>query len=182
MRDKPFSLDPGAAMLLGLLIFTLRPQEMTALLTAAAVHEIGHWTCLKWMHVPVYGFTVAISGPVLHCGEASNCFGQMAAALSGPVAGIALWAALRAVWPMCAGLSLFLSLVNLLPIYPLDGGRAIRAVVRREGFLFCFGLASACAAVLVGLYAFSRGSGPGLLLFGVWLMLLACQGDKNDVK
>ena len=39
---KPFRLDPGAALLLGLLLFALRPEELAAVVTAALIHELGH--------------------------------------------------------------------------------------------------------------------------------------------
>lgn len=182
MRDNPFSLDPGAALLLGLLIFTLRPRELTALIAAAAVHEFGHWICLRWMRVPVCGFSVSLSGPVLCCGEAANRTGQIIAALSGPFAGILFWLACSAFWPLCAELSLVLSLVNLLPILPLDGGMALRTILKNQRFLSGLGFVTASVMVLAGIYAFGNGEGTGLLLFGIWLALLACQGDENDVK
>lgn len=182
MREKSFPFDPGAALLLGLLIFTLRWSELTALIAAASIHEFGHWVCLKLMRVPVYGFFVTLSGPVLHCGDASSLTGKIMAALSGPIAGILLWAAIIRFWPLCAELSLFLSLMNLLPILPLDGGRVLAAVFPNRTLLILSGLVSATAVILSGLYLLKAGKGMGFFLFGMWLLMLACQGNKNDVK
>lgn len=182
MRKQSYGIDPGAALLLGFLIFSLRWQELMALVTAMSIHEFGHSICLKLLRVPIRGFSVSLSGPVLHCGAASSRFGQVASALSGPSAGILLWLALRAIWPLCAEFSLFLSLMNLLPILPLDGGRALFAVLQDRTLLLAFGSIAAVAVILAGLYAFKNGYGLGLLLFGLWLMLLACQGSENDVK
>lgn len=182
MREKAFSFDPGAALLLGLLFFTLRWRELIALLTAAAVHEAGHLASLKLLHVPIYGFSFSVSGPVLRCGDAQSRVGEAVAALSGPLAGVVLWITLKTVWPMCAELSLFLSLLNLLPILPLDGGRAISALIQNKPMIRALRFAVQTAVILLGLYSVREGHGLGLVVFGVWLILLSCQGKKNDIK
>lgn len=169
-------------MLLGLLIFTLRWSELAALLVAAAFHELGHWFCLKWMHVPIYGISVSLSGPVLCCGEPSSRSEQVIAALSGPLAGLLLWITFSVPWPLCAELSLYLSLFNLLPVLPLDGGRAIFAATQSLRLVRITGALTVVVTVVFGLYVLYKGYGLGVVLFGVWLMMLACQGSGNDVK
>ena len=182
MRDKVFSLDPGAAMLLGLLIFTLQWKELLALLSAAAVHELGHLAALKSFRIPIYRFSLSAAGPVLRCGETDSRYKRAVSAISGPFAGLALWLMMKNVWPLCAELSLFLSLTNLLPILPLDGGRVLFAIVPNKKVLTVLGHFARFSVMLLGLAAVRSGYGLGLIAFGVWLVLLSCQGDENDIK
>lgn len=182
MRRKPFSFSPGAGMLLGFLIFSLSWQELTALLAAAAVHELGHLLAMKLMYVPVYGLSLTLSGPVIRCGAAQTSMAEGITALCGPLAGMALFLLVRPIWPLCAEMSLALSAMNLLPVLPLDGGRALRAWTHSDRLLRSLGILISFAVIVSGLFAVAQGWGLGMTAFGVWLLLLACQGHENDVK
>ena len=182
---KPFRLDPGAALLLGLLLFALRPEELAAVVTAALIHELGHVLALCVLGVPIFGVTITLGGPVLRCGGTDRRFSELLAAVSGPAAGLLLWSAARGVWPLCAEVSLLLSLVNLLPVRPLDGGRALAAMMcgrSAERLLAILEWAIPVGITLAGLLAVSRGYGAGPVFFGCWLLLLACQEPGIDVK
>ncbi|MFR6426062.1 MAG: hypothetical protein ACLUNO_11380 [Oscillospiraceae bacterium] len=83
---------------------------------------------------------------------------------------------------------------NLLPVLPLDGGRARwkrrsrrwRGSARRSGLLDVLGLVLPVALMGLGVVLFARGMGLALGVFGAWLALLqpgmTCQGGKHDVK
>ena len=88
-------------------------------------------------------------------------------------------------WPACAGVSLLLSVINLLPVLPLDGGRAMHALLTgRIRFIFSvLGFLIPFAFMLAGLVLVYLGkNGSGLLMFGVWLLILSCQEQQIDVK
>ena len=87
-----------------------------------------------------------------------------------------------------AGLALI-----LLPVLPLDGGRALQAAVAAlageraaERLLNVLGLVLPVALMGLGVVLFARGMGLALGAFGAWLALLqpgmTCQGGKHDVK
>ena len=87
-----------------------------------------------------------------------------------------------------AGLALI-----LLPVLPLDGGRALEAAVAAlageraaERLLDVLGLVLPIALMGLGVVLFARGMGLALGVFGAWLALLqpgmTCQGGKHDVK
>ena len=95
--------------------------------------------------------------------------------------------------PEGADLSLLYSCVNLLPVLPLDGGRALQAAVAAlageraaELLLDVLGLVLPVALMGLGVVLFARGMGLALGAFGAWLALLqpgmTCQGGKHDVK
>ena len=175
------TFQPGAALLLGVLIFTLCPTELAALALAVLAHELGHLLALQLLGVRVSGVTFAMTGPVIRCEAPSTASGQILSALSGPVAGMLLYLFTYARWPLLGEISLFLSLLNLLPVPPLDGGRALRVIVGEKACQILSALL--CGTLLLcGLLAAASGYGVTLAIFGAWLTVLACQADGIVVK
>ena len=83
--------------------------------------------------------------------------------------------------------------MNLLPVLPLDGERALYAALAAlageraaERTLDVLGLVLPVALMVLGLALFARGFGLALGVFGAWLALLqpgmTCQGAQHDVK
>ena len=178
---KGIVFQPGAALLLGVLVFTLQPAELAALCIAATVHELGHLLALQILDVRISGVTFAMTGPVLRCDAPPAASGQILAALSGPAAGILLYLLIRDRWQLLGEISLFLSLLNLLPVPPLDGGRALRVIVGENACRMLSTLI--CGALLLcGLLAAAAGYGVTLAVFGAWLTVLACQADGIVVE
>lgn len=181
---KRVEFQPGAALLTGILLFTLSREELAALLLAAGIHELGHVLALFLSSVQIEGIAFTVTGPILRVASVSQWYEEALAALSGPIFGLLLWAGIEPRWPLLGEVSLFLSLLNLLPIPPLDGGRALRAILTRA-----FGTADAAKVcrvltvlfstllLLLGLFAALSGYGVTLSFFAAWLIVLACQAD-----
>ena len=177
--------DAGAMLLLGVICFTLKWNEIAALLTAAAVHELGHLISLVISGYPPNELIFTISGPVLNYPEPNSCGITMIAALAGPAAGLLLAVILRRSWPLCAEMSFLLSVSNLLPVLPLDGGRMLLAMgtPKIHRLLSVLGVSVPLLILLLGLALTIQGqNGFGILMFGAWLMLLSCQESQFDVK
>lgn len=123
-----------------------------AVITAAAffasvlAHELSHSLVARYKGIPVEGITLFIFGGVSRLGrEPRGPAAEFQVAVVGPVCSLTLAAGLGAAWyalgrgdsPLELGLLLLawgnlgLGLFNLLPGYPLDGGRVLRAGVWR---------------------------------------------------
>ena len=111
----------GCASLL--LIFPFR--LIVSWFLAAAVHELCHYTVLRLCNVKVTQIRIGMLGAVITTEEIPSYYYEMLAALGGPAGGLLLLIFARQM-PYVAICALFQSLFNLLPIYPLDGGRAVR--------------------------------------------------------
>ncbi|MBR1659179.1 MAG: site-2 protease family protein, partial [Oscillospiraceae bacterium] len=150
---------------------------VAALAPAAAVHELGHALALALFHVPVTRLSLGMFGlrmdyrTALTDGESAIC------AAAGPAAGalwaLAAWEIGGAFFRLSAILSLGLTLFNLLPVFPLDGGRILEALAGRKwaGRISWVVAATAalCGAALLGRFGLMAPPAMGLwLLFCQW--------------
>ena len=187
MKRRRFSLEvrPGAVVLLAGLYFLLPLRWCARLALTVTAHELGHVAALILCGAQVSGLRMEGCGLVLR---------TVTAALAGPAAGAGLFCILRGLgYIACAELSLLFSCVNLLPVLPLDGGRALYAALAAlageraaERTLDVLGLVLPVALMVLGLALFARGCGLAPGVFGAWLALLqpgmTCQGAQHDVK
>lgn len=193
-RRISVTISGGAVLLTGVLYFLLKPAELAALLGAAAVHELGHLAALALLGAEVQTISMEACGLNIHCSALDGLFAQCFAALAGPASGVGLFLILRgAGYPFAAELSLMLSLINLLPVLPLDGGRALQAVLEcvfgdytAYRVLEVLGFLLPVACMALGLAALRAGYGATLVAFGGWILLLqpgiSCKSHGNDVK
>lgn len=159
--DHKVSIEAGAYLLLALLIFLMPLRWLLAALTAAAVHELCHILAIHFCGGQVLDIQIGPGGAVIRT-EPMNCAKELLCALAGPVGGFSLL--LFARWlprtAICAG---FQSVYNLLPLYPLDGGRALHCFasmafspVTAERLCAVVQTGCLCAVVALGLYGTFR--------------------------
>ena len=196
MKRRRFSLEvrPGAVVLLSGLYFLLPLRWCARLALTVTVHELGHVAALILCGAQVCGLRMEGCGLVLRCTPTEGALRTVTAALAGPAACAGLFCILRGLgYIACAELSLLFSCVNLLPVLPLDGGRALYAALSAlageraaERTLDVLGLVLPVALMVLGLALFARGFGLAPGVFGAWLALLqpgmTCQGAQHDVK
>jgi len=99
-----------------------------AFLLSVFVHELGHLGALWVMKEQILHIRLKLSGAEIGIGVLQNKR-ELLCAVAGPAAGAIFGAGLLRIWPLCGLLSLCLSAVNLLPLYPLDGGRILRCLL-----------------------------------------------------
>lgn len=100
-------------------------------LAAMTVHELAHLLVIRFCHIPVKGISFRLSGAVIRCGLCG--YGQEAVcAAAGPLASFLLGIIALRISSLLAGMSILLGVGNLLPVYPLDGGRILRALLLRK--------------------------------------------------
>ena len=104
----------------------LFPLQITAgVLLAAAVHECGHILVIRLTGGKIRRLVLHAAGARLETAPMEP--GQeLLCALAGPAAG-ALTVAVWRSFPALALAGLVQMVFNLLPVYPLDGGRALAA-------------------------------------------------------
>ena len=197
MKRPRFDFSAGAAFAAAALLFFLRPGELAALLPAIIVHELGHLAAIWALGLAPAGFRAEAGGFLIEVQGDAGPAGQGLIAAAGPLAGLLYaWAAARlSVAPgrewlaLSAGLSLLLSLFNLLPVPLLDGGRLCAALASalpnaRLGERLCrlLGLAAALAVLAAGLATLRRGGGAAPALVGARLLFSAVQDGEGLVK
>jgi Zn-dependent protease len=165
---------------------------VTALFYFASIllHEIGHSVVALWYKIQVRSITLFMFGGVAQIeGESPNAGAEFLIAVAGPLVSFFLAFVcnellrvfsdnppLLALFKYLAYINLALGLFNLIPGYPLDGGRVFRAMVWAitgdlpratfiaakvgQGFAFVF--------ILIGFWKIFSGDIPG----GLWIIFL----------
>jgi Zn-dependent protease len=109
------------------------------------VHELAHSMVARWFKIPVRSITLFALGGVAHITrDAARPWAELLMAIAGPLMSVAIgfaffgaWVAIgasedRAVDAVLIGLggmNLVLAIFNMIPLFPMDGGRVFRALV-----------------------------------------------------
>ena len=118
----------GAACILGALAILILPLNwVLAGIIAAGFHELCHCLTVKAMGGRVWEFRIGVGGAVMETSPISTGR-ELLCVLAGPLGGIFLMLFYRWI-PRVAISAGLQSAFNLLPIYPLDGGRALGCMI-----------------------------------------------------
>ncbi|MBQ6839623.1 MAG: hypothetical protein IJO45_02910 [Oscillospiraceae bacterium] len=169
-------IEPSAYILFAAAVLFVPLQWIVSWLVAAAVHELFHCCAVYLAGGSVQKISVGIRGAEIQADLRSD-MGEGFCAIAGPIGGLALL--LLARWaPRLALCALIQSAWNLIPIYPLDGGRALSAFLkcsvpkyadRLERVASVLVLFAFCAAGIYGLLFWKLGFLPIVLLFIILL-------------
>ena len=175
---KRLDLAPGFAAALCLLRLLAEPRVFYAFLAAAAAHEAGHVMAIYLVGGRVTGIRLGMCDAKIET-RGLGYRQEIFCALAGPGMSVLVCLALRKAYATCAAISLLLGLFNAMPVYPLDGGRALRAGLclvlplgRAEAVSSIAGLA-VCAAGLAGAVFCARAYGLGFAPVALWLVVFA---------
>lgn len=125
-------IEAGFFLVWAALLLILPLDWCFAAFLAAAIHELCHMGMLILLGGRVRSIQIGISGAVIE-GSADGAGENIAATLAGPAGSLLLLLFLRE-FPKLALCGLVQGAYNLLPIFPLDGGRALQYVLmRRDG-------------------------------------------------
>ena len=170
----------GFAVLAAWFVLANGWEPLVTVLEAAAVHELGHWAALRALGAEVTGFRLSALGAVLETDSGRLSYGgELAAVLAGPGANFLAALALAVLgedrWMAAIGANLVLCVFNLLPVRPLDGGRALYLLVswRRgpaAGETAALWAGTVAASALAGLI----GSVMWLTGGSLWLLPALC--------
>ena len=123
--------DSRVFLLWALLLLTLPLPWLLAALGAGAFHELCHFLALYAAGTPVRGFQLGPRGARILTGPLDPKT-ELICASAGPLGSLFLLLFLR-LFPRMALCGAFQGLFNLLPIYPMDGGRVLRSALALLG-------------------------------------------------
>lgn len=172
-------IDPVFCLGFALATLLLPLRLVLAWFLAVSVHELSHYLALKFCKVDIHDVKISASGAAIRIGNICG-WKEIVCALAGPVGGLSLLLLSR--WLPCTAVcGLLHSCYNLLPIFSLDGGRALRtALVKIFGLqtgerMHCF-ISSGIIIVLagIGLYLCLR--------FNITMLLVGLLGSLLVIK
>lgn len=153
---------------------------------ACVLHEAGHWAAILIFGGRVCALRLSTVGAEMKLDPRRPLsYGrELLAALAGPAVNLlTAWISVRNGWYFFAGMNVCYGLLNLLPIRPLDGGRALSCALNlrwpgaAEGVVRT--ISAVFAGALLGLgWAAWRGWGNlTLLAAAVWLLAGTLRGE-----
>lgn len=188
----------GAALVLFAAVFFFDSTAILCILSAIAVHELGHFTALNLFGTPVYSMDIDVWGLTMNCGKTQSYAREIVAAAAGPMASLLAALLASAVGRqfgiqqlyLVAGVNLVFCAFNALPAQPLDGGKILYDVCaiffgpfmaeRVSCIVSCaviFLLLAAGTAVLV----WTRTNFTLLVAAG-WLLISYCKKNGISIK
>ena len=147
----------GVSWILGALLILVIPLNwLLAAATAAVFHELSHSAAILLLGGKIHGLKILPDGIRMETSP-MTAWQEILCSLAGPL-GSLLLVLLGKHTPRIALCALVQGCYNLLPVYPLDGGRALRCLLgwflppkaakKVEVVMVCAVLAAVCPAVL----------------------------------
>ena len=126
MKLPELECTAGFYIGIALAILLLPWEVLAAFLVASGFHEFCHIVALRCCHVPIRQIKLSAFGAKIET-AAMIPEQELVCAAVGPIASLLLvflahWFPILAIFGLCQGL------FNLLPIYPMDGGRVVRSI------------------------------------------------------
>ena len=187
-RQYPVECTVSAAGCIGgaLMILVLPLPWLCAVILAATIHESCHLILLKLCGVSVHRIRIGIHGAAIETAALSPVQ-ELLCAAAGP-AGSLLCLVFAKIFPALALCALVQGVYNLLPVYPLDGGRIVRSMATllmpRYTERICRAV-SVCTVILINLICavlYLRTALPCFLLIGGYFILTATLCRKTPCK
>lgn len=152
-----------------------------ALFTSVVLHELGHALAARHYGIGTDNITLyPFGGIAAITGMPKSARQELVIAIAGPAVNGALFLGAALLWGALgwrilltvAALNLMMGLFNLIPAFPMDGGRVLRATLatrmgwfRASDLAMRIGKAFAWVFLVVGVVTFQ----PGLVLMGGFL-------------
>src|SRR3990172_296882 len=171
------------------------------LFASVAFHELSHSYIARKYHISITSITLFIFGGVAQMkGEPPHPRAEFRIASAGPLSSFFLsglfflvsvntGGGTRALFSYLAQINFILGAFNLIPGFPMDGGRILRAALwsRTKDYFYAtqkaanFGQRIALFFLLFGLFLIFTGSSGGLWLMLIgWFLYLAAQSSSQQ--
>jgi Zn-dependent protease/predicted transcriptional regulator len=175
-----------------------------ALFGCVVLHELGHALTAQRFGVQTSDITLLPIGGLARLQRIpENPAQELAIALAGPAVSVAIVAALLVAgvsfpvdvnnpqhlvverfWPKLLLVNVFLALFNMLPAFPMDGGRVLRAVLAmRMQYARATRLAASVGQLMaIGFGLFGLSAGNPILLLIAMFVWFGAEGEARQVE
>lgn len=196
MKIGKIRLSFSFIILLCVLYYLDTTNLLILLIISAAVHEAGHYAAIKLCGGSMGTLNLSVAGAVMviQDGKSMSYGKELICAAAGPLASLMLGlisALLAGRWGndklyVFSGISMVFGVINLLPVYPLDGGRMIYILLKWKAGLetadaagFLIGLIATTGLGIFGMYSIHLGYyGYTLVLAAVWLFFITLKQNR----
>ena len=186
MNQPRIRISAGAALLAAIVYYVCDTAKLMAVFIPVIVHELGHVIVLEMLGLKIRGLKVQLKGFCIEYLGCTGAVGHALSALGGPAAGLLYaWASsfignhIDSQWfNLSSGASIILSLFNLMPTLPLDGGMvmlhlscAFLGEKRGERLTYMFSTAFGALLLSAGIWLMINGKGVALTIAALWVLL-----------
>lgn len=150
-------------------------KEFLLTMCAVALHECGHLLAAGLLGIPVKGIRYDSTGPRIHMGRLLTYREEGLVAFAGPLCnlvsgGLLLTLSSSETVQFLAATSLFLGILNLLPLKNTDGYRILSVILHRLPLGVSTRICEVCSLLTVGVFWFFAvflllKTGSAILLF-----------------
>lgn len=194
-RMSKIELSAECALIAVLLYCFWSPELTAAFVLSALTHELGHICAILLTGGRISAVRAELRGLCISYSTGGGNLQNTVIAAAGPLAGF-IGAVLFSIagerlnWhfmDLAAGVGLLLTVFNLLPVLPLDGGMIMKYALMsllgcERGAALCSKISAVGAGVILalGMFMTAKGGGIALLVAAIWLLL--SQDEENYCK
>lgn len=186
IRRGRVEVTGGFFLMAALLLYLDTEDLLLPVMVAVVLHEGGHWAAVRFMGGRISRLRLTAVGGELLLDRTRPLTKprELFCILAGPAINLmAAWGSVRLGanerWQLFAGMNLCLGIFNLLPVWPLDGGRALRLLLERllpdrwalRLIRGISGIISGCLLLLGLFQAHRTGGNLTLCVLAVWLFV-----------
>ena len=175
-QGRRIEIQTGAIFAGAVALLILPLSFLMSFWIAALVHELCHYLLLRMTGLRIYKVSIGVFGASMET-DVMDPGREVLCALAGPVGSFLLVACNRMI-PVIALCALVQGCFNLLPVYPMDGGRVLKGVLELlkipegEKVLAFVQWITGAALCVICIYGYLRWKlGLGVLLFGMMVLL-----------
>lgn len=128
------TINSSTYLYLAILLLIFPVKWLFAWLIAVGFHEFFHYLTVRLCGGEIYRLHVSFGGAVITCSELTDRK-LLLTLMAGPLGGLLFVFAGR-LFPRLALCSWVLSLYNLIPVLPLDGGQALRLLMKNNKMFY----------------------------------------------
>lgn len=179
------SVNWNTYLYITLLLLTIPVQWIISWIIAIVIHELCHWFAVRICGGSILDVKIGIGGAQLQCNNMPD-FCRLFAIICGPLGGMLL--AFAGKWlPRIALCSFVLSLYNMIPLLPLDGGQIVRILIKSDKTFSVLQNIFLLLLILLSLFAtfyLRLGVLPILVALGIYLKYrkIPCKEDICRVQ